>query len=228
MVSKLPHTEYLSTSLPQSVHFSNSLPSLILSVMGAYPKTSFHLFPVLLKETRSITLPLNTSVFPPLSFKDFVDELATRGAVNRKSDPFSSSLSPLYSQYLHVFGSPKNNIIEVHPFDYFILRYLHCIHFLNVDKVYSFPVIQRIQNPIEETGSILAVQLFIQYMTYLIDPSQPSKPVITNTSIPSIARPDFFFLHSICELWLNRDRRLSNDWLILFNQAHLIHRNRLV
>lgn len=228
MISKLPHTGYLSTSLPQSTLFYNSLPNLILYVMGAYPNTSFHLFPLLLKEPRSITLPLNTSIFPALSFKSFVDERAIQGAANGKNIPFSSSIAPLYSKYLQFFGTPKNNVIEVHPFDYFILRYLHCIHYLNVSKVYSFPVIQQIQNPTKETGSILAIQLFIHYMTYLIDPSQPSKPMITNSPIPSIARPDLFFLHSICELWLNRDSRIANDWFLLFKQSHIIQRSRCV
>lgn len=210
----------MNSKLPHSTHFTVSLPNLILYVMGAYPTTSFHLFPVLLKETRLITLSLNTSVFPPVSFKAFVDAMAVQGNTNGRINALPSSISPLYSQYLVYFGSPKNNRFEIHPFDYFILRFLHCIHFLNVSKVFSATTIQQIQNPTKEIGSILAVQLFIHYMNYLINPSLPSKPsILSNSSIPSISRPDMFMLHSINELWLNRDSRIINDWYSLLKQC---------
>ena len=183
--------------------------------MGAFPENKFHLFPVLLMETRPITLPLNTSIFPAMSFKNYIDTAST----DSKS-PSLFPVSPLFSQFLNLYKIPKNNMMEIHPFEYFILRYLHSLNYLPVKRVYYHSLLSQIHNPIKPQGSILAIQLFLHYLYYLMHPNNPTKPMISSiSSIPSLARPDMFFLQAINELWLNRDDRIINDWPSFLRQC---------
>lgn len=200
--------------LSQSKQQSNILPKLILSVMGAYPQTSFHLFPILLDETRSITLPLNTAIFPAASFKSFVDAI-----VDQTNKTLPNTISPLYSKFLIHYGSPKNNQYDVHPFDYFILRYLHSMNYLNVPRVYNHEFIHVLQKPCSPTSNILALNLFLHYLNRIITPDRPVKPSMSSSVTPSMSQPDLFFIHALSELWLNGDSRLVNDWYLLFRQC---------
>ena len=92
--------------------------------MGAYPDSQFHLFPLLLQDYRTLVLHINTSYFPPLAFKRFMDVCTSESA---KKDPshltFPSSLPILYTQFLSSSLPQNRDSLDVSP-----LEYLSLIH----------------------------------------------------------------------------------------------------
>ena len=188
----------------------------ILYVFGAYPSSSVHLFHVLIQEKRNITLPINTSIFPIASFNLYKDAFSRRSSQGNPQLP--SYISPLYSQYLLPYGLSTNNFIEVHPFDYYILRFLYSIHYLKATKIVEGNLIHQIYHPNVPIKANLATNLFVQYINFIIKPDQPTKPSI-ESSFSAQSRPDMFLLQAVNELWLNVDCRIPNNWKTLLEQS---------
>lgn len=214
-----------------------SLTELVIAVMGMYPTSSFHLLSILLQENL-VRIPLRIRLFPTLSFNQFLTAFKSAPAVKDKtaspSSRFPASTPQLYSQFLSYGPVPTNrDTIDVTPFEFYILRFLKCVRELRVTPQVNGPP-QRLHlhaPPPPETTGILAVQLFLHYITYFINPNQPSKPVTgtttgtptgtptgTTTGTPSLQRPDFFLLYSISELWLRMEYS-QDDWFFLYHQS---------
>ena len=194
--------------------------------MGMYPTSSFHLLSILLQENL-VRIPLRIRLFPTLSFNQFLTVFKLAPAVKDKtaspSSRFPASTPQLYSQFLSYGPVPTNrDTIDVTPFEFYILRFLKCVKELRVTPQINGPP-QRLHlhaPPPPETTGILAVQLFLHYITYFINPNQPSKPITPTaaTVTPSLQRPDFFLLHSISELWLRMEYS-QDDWFFLYHQS---------
>lgn len=211
-----------------------SLTELVIAVMGMYPESSFHLLSILLQENLA-RIPLRIRLFPTLSFNQFLT--AFKSAPMSKDKPttpssrFPASTPPLYSQFLAFGPVPTSrNTIDVTPFEFYMLRFLKCVGELRVTPQITGPaqLLHLRMPPPPETTGILAVQLFLHYITYFINVNQPSKPPVTTTptgittgittGTPSLQRPDFFLLHSISELWL-RVEAVQDDWFFLYHQS---------
>ena len=215
-----------------------SLAELVIAVMGMYPESSFHLLSILLQENLA-RIPLRIRLFPTLSFNQFL--IAFKSAPMSKDKPttpssrFPASTPPLYSQFLAFGPVPTSrDTIDVTPFEFYMLRFLKCVGELRVTPQITGPtqLLHLRTPPPPETTGILAVQLFLHYITYFINVNQPSKPPVTTTptgvttgittgittGTPSLQRPDFFLLHSISELWL-RVEAVQDDWFFLYHQS---------
>lgn len=227
-----------------------SLAELVIAVMGMYPESSFHLLSILLQENLA-RIPLRIRLFPTLSFNQFLT--AFKSAPMSKDKPttpssrFPASTPPLYSQFLAFGPVPTSrDTIDVTPFEFYMLRFLKCVGELRVTPQITGPtqLLHLRTPPPPETTGILAVQLFLHYITYFINVNQPSKPPVTTTptgvttgittgvttgittgvttgittGTPSLQRPDFFLLHSISELWL-RVEAVQDDWFFLYHQS---------
>ena len=178
--------------------------------MGAYPDSQFHLFPLLLQDYRTLVLHINTSYFPPLAFKRFMDVCTSESA---KKDPshltFPSSLPILYTQFLSSSLPQNRDSLDVSPLEYYLIRFLTCLFSLPAPPTPSDPLhLNRIP-----AGTTLPVQLFTQYLRFLTH-IPPHPPVC-----PSLQRPDRFFLAAIAALWLDRDDHLPRDYPTLLAEC---------
>ena len=202
-----------------------SVAELVIAVMGMYPSASFHMLSVLLQDNLT-RIPLRTRLFPPFSFKQFMDVFSTTQTVKGKPDvsvvKYPPSVSPLYTQFLSRCPVPTGkDTIDVTPFEFYMLRLLKCLGELRADPQCSGPsqLLHLRTAPPPETTGILAVQLFLHYITYFINVDSPTKPTITANSItPSLQRPDMFLLYAVDELWL-KDEFFKDDWFFFFQQS---------
>lgn len=200
-----------------------SLTELVLAVMGAYPEKKFHLFPLLLQDYRKLFIRLGIQGFPTNSCKRFMDTFFTESA---KVDPkapvkpiqFPPTIHSFYTQFLAINPPKEHDYLEVTPYEYYIIRFLTCIASLQVEPIAktdsSLQLLHR-----NEKHTILAVQLFLHYLYYLINPQHPTKPSITNSQRPSLQRSDLFFLSAISELWLSRDDTIPDDLGFLIREC---------
>ena len=213
--------------IPQNVSIIHStvpsLTELVLAVMGAYPEKKFHLFPLLLQDYRKLFIRLGIQAFPANSCKRFMDTFFTESA---KVDPkvpvkpiqFPPTIHSFYTQFLAMNPPKERDYLEVTPYEYYIIRFLTCIASLQVEPIAktdsSLQLLHR-----NEKHTILAIQLFLHYLHFLINPQQPTKPSITNNQRPSFQRSDLFFLSAISELWLSRDDTIPDDLAFLIREC---------
>ena len=191
--------------------------------MGAYPDKKFHLFPLLLQDYRKLLIRLSVQAFPANSFKRFMDTLfAETAKLDPKAPPkpiqFPPTIHSFYTQFFTVSPPKERDYLEVTPYEYYIIRFLTCIASLQVEPLAktdsSLQLLHR-----NEKHTILAVQLFIHYLHFLVDPKQPTKPSISSNQHPSLQRSDSFFLSAIAELWLSRDDTIPDDLGFLLREG---------
>lgn len=206
---------------------SESLPELVLDVFGAYPENRFHLFPVLMKDSR-LLLPLSTKLFPVASFKPFMDVLLTKNSSKFGSSStlaFPEDTPTLYTQFLSFCPTPTSpDTLEVNAFEYYVLRFLRCLADLQLS---ALPSQSREHKSLPSssdsyTTGILAFQLFLHLLHFLLPVDAPPPTPIPEGFAPSLARPGAFLLHSLAELWLRRDATSPREWPELLRNASLV------